>query len=52
MVCELYLNKAGKNKIPQKKTGSEYLPLCDETMVFILITELFLYDFCCEENII
>ena len=34
MVCELYPNKAGKNKIPQKKTGSEYLPLCDETMVF------------------
>ena len=38
-------------KKSQKKTGSEYLPLCDEIMVFILITELFLYDFCCEENI-
>lgn len=50
MFCELYLIKAGKKS--QEKIGSEYLPLCDEIMVFILITELFLYDFCCEENII
>ena len=52
MVCELYLNKAGKKIKYHRKTGSEYLPLHDETMVFILIIELFLYDFCREENII